>query len=230
MPVFLPYKFLNFPPVEYADNDGLLAVGGNLLPKTLLMAYEKGIFPWYNEGDPILWWTPDPRFVLFPNELKIAKSMRPFFNQNKFNVTFDTCFYEVMTNCQVAERKGQGGGTWITTDIVKAYCRLHDLGHAHSVEVWDNAGQLVGGLYGVALGKCFFGESMFANQPNASKFGFITLVRWLEAKGFWLIDCQQQTAHLKSLGAKAIPRHEFLEWLEKNNVNLNNEYLEKWVL
>lgn len=198
-----------------ADPNGILAVGGDLSPERLLTAYTWGIFPWFNEGEPIIWWSPDPRFVLFPEELKVSKSMRPYFNQKKFTLTFDTQFEAVMRACQTQRRKGQYSGTWITEDMLAAYVRLHHLGYAHSVEVWKNE-ELVGGLYGIALGKVFFGESMFARQRDASKFGFISLVKKLQEVGFELIDCQQETNHLGSLGARAIDRKEFLEILQKN--------------
>ena len=198
-----------------ADPNGILAVGGDLSPERLLLAYERGIFPWFNEGEPIIWWSPDPRFVLFPDELKISKSMRPYFNQQKFTVMLDTQFEAVMRGCQTGNRPGQFGETWITEDMLEAYVRLHHLGYAHSVEVWKEA-ELVGGLYGISIGKVFFGESMFARVANASKFGFIILVKKLQELGFQLIDCQQATSHLGSLGARAIARKTFLEILQKN--------------
>lgn len=216
MPVFwLPEDETFFPHPSLSNEDGILAVGGDLSPQRLLLAYQLGIFPWYNPGDPIMWWSPDPRFVLFPDELKVSRSMRPYFNQHKFTVTFDLQFQKVMKGCQRQTRKGQSGGTWISSDLIKAYTELYQLGYAHSVEVWQGT-ELVGGLYGLALGKCFFGESMFAQVTNASKFGFITLVQLLKQKKFWLIDCQQQTSHLASLGARAIPRTDFLHILKKN--------------
>lgn len=216
MPVFwLAEEELAFPDPELANDDGVLAVGGDLSPERLLLAYQMGVFPWYSERDPILWWSPDPRFVLFPDELKVAKSMRPYFNQRKFGITLDTQFREVIGECQTQRRRGQLGGTWITKEMLEAYCRLHELGFAHSVEVWKGE-ELVGGLYGIALGKVFFGESMFAKVSNASKFGFISLVRLLERLGFWLIDCQQETRHLESLGARNISRESFLEYLNQN--------------
>ena len=215
MPVFrLPENELIFPDPNLAE-EGLLAVGGDLSPDRLILAYNSGIFPWYNPGEPILWWSPDPRFVLYPEELKVSKSMRPYFNNSKFNLSFDRAFEEVMLACSRAKRKGQEGGTWITEDMLSGYCRLHELGFAHSVEVWQDDA-LVGGLYGVALGKVFFGESMFASVSNASKFGFISLVRQLKELDFWLIDCQQETRHLKSLGARGIGREMFLHLLGKN--------------
>lgn len=226
MPVFqLSKENIGFPPSELADSGGILAIGGDLSPERLLLAYRMGIFPWYNSDDPILWWSPDPRFVLFPNELKVSKSMRPYFNQQKFELTCDQAFEEVIRACQ-APRDGQHFGTWITEDMVNAYCRLHELGYAHSVEVWQN-GEMAGGLYGIALGKCFFGESMFTKVSNASKFGFIALTQKLEKLGFWLIDCQQQTGHLESLGARAISRKDFLEILKKNEQEVT--FKGKWL-
>ena len=216
MPVFLlPKDQVAFPPTELATPEGMLAIGGDLSPERLLMAYRLGIFPWYSSNEPILWWSPDPRFVLFPTDLKVAKSMRPYFNQQKFQVTYDQAFEEVIRQCQKPRRGQWGGGSWITGEMLDAYVGLHSLGYAHSVEVWDS-GEMVGGLYGLSLGKCFFGESMFAKVSNASKFGFISLVKKLQALDFKLIDCQQQTKHLASLGAKAIPREEFVSMLKRN--------------
>lgn len=209
---------LSFPHPRYANEDGILAVGGDLSPQRLVLAYTNGIFPWFNPGDPIIWWSPDPRFVLFPDELKVSKSMRPYFNQKKFSCTLDHDFEQVIRNCQLHDRKGQSGGTWITNNMLDAYIHLHKLGIAHSVEVWQGE-ELVGGLYGVALGKVFFGESMFTKVSNASKFGFISLVRQLIQWEFNLIDCQQATRHLESLGGRAIPRVDFLSYLEKNQVH-----------
>ncbi|MDX1940775.1 MAG: leucyl/phenylalanyl-tRNA--protein transferase [Saprospiraceae bacterium] len=226
MPVFrLPDDELVFPHPDLADPNGILAVGGDLSSERILLAYEWGIFPWFNPGEPILWWSPDPRFVLFPDELKVSKSMRPYFNQRKFEVSFDERFEDVIRSCQMQKRDGQMGGTWITENMVEAYCQLHELGYAHSVEVWKGE-ELVGGLYGISLGKIFFGESMFAKESNASKFGFIKLIQQLKKNDFQLIDCQQQTRHLGSLGARAIDRKVFLEYLQKNQ---NEETLTgKW--
>ena len=215
MPVFrLDKNTINFPDPNLAHRDGILAIGGDLSPQRLLLAYQMGIFPWYSEGEPILWWSPDPRFVLFPSDLKVSKSMRPYFNQQKFHVTYDTSFELIMRNCSESNRKGQNG-TWITEDMIHGYYQLHQLGFAHSVEVWQEE-DLVGGLYGISLGKVFFGESMFTKVSNASKFGFISLVRALIEKDFELIDCQQQTKHLGSLGARSITRDDFLDILEHN--------------
>ena len=214
MPIYLlPEDGMVFPDPHQATPEGILAVGGDLRPERLLLAYRHGIFPWFNPGEPILWWSPDPRFVLFPSELKVARSMRPYFNQKKFEVSFDREFGRVIRACQKNKRKGQGGGTWITEDMVHAYIRLHELGYAHSVEVWKED-ELVAGIYGIGLGKVFFGESMFTTVSNASKFGFIVLVRKLEEWGYRLIDCQQDTRHLGSLGARSIKREDFLESLE----------------
>lgn len=215
MPVFwLPTGTTIFPNPELANSDGILAVGGDLSAERLLLAYRTGIFPWFNPGEQIIWWSPDPRFVLFPEKLKVSKSMRPYFNQEKFSVTFDLHFETIIRNCQ-APRQDQHFGTWITEEMIEAYSKLFDMGYCHSVEVWQG-GKLVGGLYGLSLGKVFFGESMFSKVPNASKFGFIVLVKKLASLGFWLIDCQQETRHLESLGAEAIPRKEFLAILQKN--------------
>jgi leucyl/phenylalanyl-tRNA---protein transferase len=216
MPVYwLSEEALTFPHPELASRSGLLAAGGDLSPERLLLAYQQGIFPWYNPDDPILWWSPDPRFVLFPAELKVARSMRPYFNNSRFELTADSRFEQIMRLCAQAPRKGQPGGTWISEEMIEGYVRLHQLGFAHSVEVWQNEA-LVGGLYGIALGKCFFGESMFAAVSNASKYAFIALARRLEELGYQLIDCQQQTGHLASLGARPIRRKVFLEYLEIN--------------
>lgn len=216
MPVFwLSDDNIAFPHPDLANEDGILAVGGDLSPERLLMAYRSGIFPWFNPGDPILWWSPDPRFVLFPSELKVSKSMRPYFNQKKFSVTVDQAFDKVIRACQTQRRKGQLGGTWITEGMIEGYALLHHQGYAHSVEVWQDE-TLVGGLYGIALGNVFFGESMFAKVSNASKFGFISLVRRLKKLGFAMIDCQQQTRHLESLGGRCISRSDFMAQLAKN--------------
>ncbi|HAI77047.1 MAG TPA: leucyl/phenylalanyl-tRNA--protein transferase [Microscillaceae bacterium] len=202
---------LEFPDLEHADSDGLLAIGGDLKPERILLAYTSGIFPWYNEDQPILWWSPNPRFVLFPEKIKVSKSMRQVLRKGIFKVTFDTDFEGVITACQQVKREGQQG-TWITQEMLQAYLRLHHLGWAHSVEVWHQ-GELCGGLYGLSIGKCFFGESMFSRQSNASKAGFVTLVNELQKADFQLIDCQVHTEHLESLGAELIPRKQFLQHL-----------------
>ncbi len=204
---------IQFPPVTLADTNGLLAIGGDLSVDRLLEAYHSGIFPWYDEHQPILWYSPDPRMVLFPSELKISKSMRQLIRKNKFNVTFNKDFESVVQHCATVKRPEQEG-TWITTDMQKAYKKLHALGYAVSVEVWQQS-VLVGGLYGVLLKdkKVFCGESMFSKVSNASKYGFITLVEWLIKKEVQLIDCQMYTDHLASLGAREIPRVAFLKYL-----------------
>lgn len=214
-----------FPDVEESTEEGIVAVGGDLSVERLILAYSRGIFPWYSsDRSPILWWSPDPRFVLFPENLIVSKSMRPYFNQNKFKVTWDQNFEDVIKNCQKIDREDQPG-TWITSKMLAAYIQLHKKGYAHSVEVWlEN--ELVGGLYGISLGKVFFGESMFAKVSNASKFGFISLVNQLKKKGFLLIDCQQETKHLESLGANAIKRKDFIDILNDNNIE--ETYIGSW--
>jgi len=212
MPVFQLEEDLLFPPVELANEDGLLAVGGDLSVERLLLAYRSGIFPWYDEG-PILWWSPDPRFVLFPGELRIHKSMRPYLNQPKYEFRFNTVFRQVIESCGKVQRRDQPG-TWIQPELIEAYTRLHELGFAISAEAWEQ-GELVGGLYGIKLGPFFFGESMFSVKPNASKFAFIKLVQQLATEGVELIDCQVYTEHLESLGARMIPRAEFIELLNR---------------
>ena len=197
-----------FPPVEKAlkSPNGLLCAGGDLSPWRLMDAYSHGIFPWFSEGDPILWWSPDPRMVLFPDELKISRSLRKTLERDRFETRVDTAFAQVIANC-AAPRDGQSG-TWIVPEMVAAYTKLHELGHAHSVESWLD-GELAGGLYGVSIGKAFFGESMFTREPDASKVALVRLVERLRAQDCRLIDCQQATAHLASLGAREIPRAEF---------------------
>ena len=210
---------LEFPPVEEADPWGALAVGGDLSPERLLLAYRSGIFPWYNESQPVVWYSPDPRFVLYPDRLRVARRMRSVLNQQPFEVTYNTQFSEVIRNCQQIKRPNQPG-TWITEAMRAAYIRLHQLGHAHSVEVWQDS-RLVGGVYGIALGSLFFGESMFSLVNNASKIGFITLVRRLQQREFTLIDCQVATPHLAQWGAEPISRAHYLSELSvglKRNV------------
>ncbi|MFT4092674.1 MAG: leucyl/phenylalanyl-tRNA--protein transferase [Niabella sp.] len=201
MAIFALDDALYFPPVHLAEPDGLLAIGGNLSVERLLLAYRSGIFPWYSEP-PILWWCPDPRFVLFPEELKTSKSMRPLLNRNAFEFTINKAFPEVIAHCKNVPRPGQPG-TWISDEIIEAYTKLHQMGFAHSAEVWkDN--RLVGGLYGIRLGKVFFGESMFSLVSNASKYAFTKYVRQLFAEDVRLIDCQVYTEYLESLGARMI--------------------------
>lgn len=200
-----------FPPATEALQDGLLAIGGDLSTERLLLAYKNGIFPWFDNDIP-LWWHPNPRFILLPIDLKISKSMKQVLKQNKFQFTINKAFEEVITNCKKITRKNQDG-TWITDDVQKAYIKLHQQGYAHSAEAWHN-NQLVGGLYGVRLGKVFFGESMFSLQTNASKFAFINYVQTLIKEDVQLIDCQVYTEHLESLGAKMILREQFMQLLE----------------
>lgn len=201
-----------FPDVEKADEEGLLAVGGDLRPERLLLAYKSGIFPWFNEDGLVLWWSPNPRMVLFPDAIKISKSMRQVIHSGKFRMTWNTRFEEVIEACSAIKRKDQQG-TWITTGMKEAYKQLHRLGIAQSVEIWEND-QLVGGLYGIDLGTVFCGESMFSRSSNASKFAFIHLAQELGNKNYKLIDCQVYNPHLESLGAVEIPRRRFLDFLK----------------
>jgi leucyl/phenylalanyl-tRNA--protein transferase len=210
MPLFALDKELYFPPVHLAEPDGLLAVGGDLSTERLLLAYQSGIFPWY-EGEHILWWCPDPRFVLTPATLKVSKSMKQLLKRQAFTFTINRAFTQVIDNCKTIDRPGQDG-TWITPSVKEAYTRLHQLGYAHSAEVWQQD-QLIGGLYGIRLGQVFFGESMFSNASNASKYAFISYVQQLQQEGVQLIDCQVYTEHLESMGAHMIPRTEFIERL-----------------
>ncbi len=206
---FLTSK-IEFPPVEQANPDGILAIGGDLSIERLQLAYRSGIFPWYSEGDPIIWYSPDPRMVLFPEKLRISKSMKQLLKKNQFKVTFNEAFEEVISNCKYVNREEQGEyGTWITDEMKDAYIELHKIGIAKSVEIWKN-GALIGGLYGVETGRIFCGESMFSKVSNASKIAFIHLVNLDTYK---LIDCQVYNPHLESLGAEEISRKEFLELL-----------------
>jgi leucyl/phenylalanyl-tRNA--protein transferase len=212
--MFLLTKELFFPPLNMADEEGLLAIGGDLSTDRLLLAYRSGIFPWYNEDEPICWWSPDPRFVLYPAELKVSSSMRTVLQNGKFRFTTNRAFGQVIQNCKTVSRNGQDG-TWISPAMQKAYTKLHELGYAHSAEAWMD-GELVGGLYGVRLGNIFFGESMFSLKTNASKFAFINYVQLLQKENVQLIDCQLHTNHLESLGATMIPRDLFSEILAAN--------------
>lgn len=211
-PLHFLSKRLEFPPVDSASEDGLLAVGGDLSPERLLLAYKNGIFPWFNNDSLILWWAPDPRMVLFPEKVKVSKSMRKVIADGIFTLTQNTCFEAVMDYCAQIDRKGQDG-TWITPEMKTAYMNLYKKGYAKSFEVWED-GELVGGLYGVDLGHVFCGESMFSLRSNASKFAFIKMAQELGEKGYELIDCQVHTNHLESLGAKLIPRKEFVKILQ----------------
>ncbi len=204
-----------FPPLELAlrEPNGLLCAGGDLTPQRLVMAYLKGIFPWYSPGEPILWWSPDPRMVLFPAEFKLSRSLRKTLRKANYRVRLDTRFKAIIEACARTSRKDQAG-TWITPEIQAAYVKLHELGYAHSVETWLDD-RLVGGLYGIAIGKMFYGESMFAHATDASKIALAHLVRFLADNGFGLIDCQMNTTHLASLGAREIPRSEFTGHLRR---------------
>ena len=204
---------LYFPSVENATEEGLLAVGGDLSPERLILAYKSGIFPWFNEGSLILWWSPDPRMVLFPKRIKISKSMRKVVKSNQFSYTKNNCFEAVIDQCALTKREGQEG-TWITNEMKEAYLKLHELGYAQSYEIWQDD-KMVGGLYGIDLGHVFCGESMFSLVSNASKFAFIKLADELHQKKYSLIDCQLYTKHLESLGAEEIPRSRFIEILNK---------------
>ncbi|HEX8577628.1 MAG TPA: leucyl/phenylalanyl-tRNA--protein transferase [Flavobacterium sp.] len=205
---------LYFPDVSLADKDGLLAIGGDLSPERLLLAYKSGIFPWFNDDEPIIWWAPNPRMVLFLDELIVSKSMRNIINRNIFTVTFNQNFRSVISNCQKIERSGQDG-TWITNDMIEAYCQLHDSGIAQSVEVWQD-NELVGGLYGIDLGHIFCGESMFSKVSNASKMAFIALVKKLKENNYRLLDCQIYNAHLATLGCREIDREDFMKVLKQS--------------
>jgi leucyl/phenylalanyl-tRNA--protein transferase len=214
MPVYvLDPEYLIFPDPEDASEDGLLAVGGLLREDWVLKAYERGIFPWFNAGDPILWWSVDPRSVLFFDNLRVQKSMRPYLNSDKYRFTLDTAFEEVMKSCANVPGRGKSH-TWISEEMMVVYTSLHRMGVAHSAEVWHD-GNLVGGLYGLSLGRAFFGESMFSNENNMSKLAFIRLCEFLEERNFDFVDCQVPTAHLEGLGARNIPRTEYLQLLEK---------------
>ena len=212
-PLFFLSHDLYFPPVENANDEGLLAVGGDLSIERLLLAYKSGIFPWFNEASPILWWSPDPRMVLFPKNVKISKSMRKVLRSNQFRLTKNTCFEVVIEHCAAMPRSGQDG-TWITPKMKAAYIELHKAGHAKSYEVWEE-NNLVGGLYGIDLGHIFCGESMFSTTDNASKYAFILLAQELATKNYALIDCQIYTEHLARLGAEEIGRSSFIKQLKQ---------------
>lgn len=202
---------LIFPNVSQTHSSGIIALGGDLSIERLQLAYKSGIFPWFEDGEPITWWSPNPRMVLFLDELIVSKSMRNIINRNSFKVTFNENFRAVISNCQKIKREGQNG-TWITNDMIEAYCKLHEVGVAKSVEVWLE-GELVGGLYGLDLGHVFCGESMFSKVSNASKIAFIALVRHLQKENYRLLDCQVYNEHLESLGCREIERDEFMKFL-----------------
>ncbi len=224
MPVNLSRRDFTFPDPDDADESGLLAVGGDLKLERLKAAYSKGIFPWYEDGMPILWWSPDPRMVLFPEKLIISHSLKQSIKKQQFTVTFDTAFEQVIGNCSTTPRQGEDG-TWITKEMRNAYIKLHHAGLAHSSEAWLD-GKLVGGLYGVSMGKAFFGESMFHHETNASKVALYYLVEKLKAWKFHIIDAQVYTNHLESLGGELIPRNQYLQIL--NNALLQAHPNEKW--
>ena len=205
---------LRFPSVDRASPEGLLAVGGDLSPERLVAAYRQGIFPWYNDDQPILWWSPDPRAVLFPNKLHVSRSLKRNLRSGVFTVTFDTSFRNIMEQCAGPRPQYPEGGTWITDEMLDAYTRLHELGYAHSVETWQND-HLVGGLYGVAIGGAFFAESMFTQVDDASKVALVRLVKQLHAWNFRLIDCQQFSPHVSRFGAEEIPRSDFIDHLSE---------------
>jgi len=212
MPVEISRRNIEFPDLEEADESGLLAIGGDLSIERLKLAYSKGIFPWYEDGMPILWWSPDPRMVLFPDKMIISHSLKQNIKKQQFTVTLDKAFGKVIRNCSKTPRKGENG-TWITREMKNAYIQLHEAGYAHSAEAWID-GELVGGLYGVALGKAFFGESMFHHVTNASKVALYFLVEKLKSWNFEIIDAQVYTNHLESLGGEMIPRSQYLQLLE----------------
>lgn len=214
MPVYLLSDDVIFPSPHLASEDGLLAVGGDLSQKRLLLAYSMGIFPWYSEARPILWWSPDPRLVLYPQELRISKSLKKTVKKGVFRVTADQAFEQVIAECARTRRENKEG-TWIGEDMIKAYCKLHESGFAHSIEAWREE-RLAGGLYGVSLGRCFFGESMFTRIANASKVAFVSLVKHLKSTSIDIIDCQVTTRHLISFGAREIPRPLFLAQLKRS--------------
>jgi leucyl/phenylalanyl-tRNA--protein transferase len=212
MPIPYLTEELWFPPADQTTGDGIVAIGGDLSPNRLLLAYQKGIFPWYNEDEPPIWWCPDPRFVLFPNELRVSKSMKQLFRKEAFRVTYNKAFGEVIHNCGSTREDFEG--TWISNDIKEAYNTLHRMGYAISAEAWlDN--QLVGGLYGIKLGTVFFGESMFSTVSNASKYAFFSLTEKLQQEGLTMIDCQIYTEHLESLGGRDMNRSDFLRHMEE---------------
>ncbi|HPS56692.1 MAG TPA: leucyl/phenylalanyl-tRNA--protein transferase [Spirochaetota bacterium] len=213
MPVFRLSEEHIFPPVELSEPDGLLAVGGDLSAGRLIEAYSRGIFPWFTNKSPIMWWSPDPRFVIIPGGLKVSRSMKQIIRKNVFEITFDRSFRQVITSCSRAKRRDNG--TWITKEMIEAYVRLHEAGFAHSVEAWEN-GKLSGGLYGISLGRAFFGESMFSNVSNSSKAAFIVLAEKLFSLGFSIIDCQVHTGHLESLGAVFMSRGDFINTVNES--------------
>lgn len=211
MPVFMLSEALSFPDPEDASEEGLLAIGGDLSPQRLVLAYSQGIFPWYSDGDPLMWWSPEPRMVIRPGEYAPPRSLRRLHAKNRYRISMDEAFESVLRYCSEVPRRGQDG-TWITNEMTEAYLSLHQSGIGHSVECWEED-TLVGGLYGLSLGNCFFGESMFSKRSNTSKLAFWALMRYAEEIGLKLIDCQLHNDHLERLGAYPIPRSEFLKQL-----------------
>lgn len=212
MPIYQLTKEIVFPKPELAEEDGLLAIGGDLSSERLILAYCNGIFPWYSDNEPILWWCPEPRFIIKPNEVKVSKSMKRVFNKGEFKVTFDNDFEGVIKNCK--ELRENKEGTWITNEMMQAYINLFKSGYASSVEVYKN-NELVGGLYGVKIGKCFFGESMFSKETNASKVALISMCKKLYEEGYLFLDCQMHTNHLESMGGKFVSWSDFKEMLQE---------------
>ncbi|MBC2705335.1 leucyl/phenylalanyl-tRNA--protein transferase [Desulfobacula sp.] len=214
MPLFRLSKRLDFPPAWLSRSDGLLCIGGDLSSKRLLLAYENGIFPWFSKGEPILWWSPDPRLVLFPKDINISKSLNKKIRQNRFTVTMDNAFEQTIVSC-ARPRKNNDAGTWLVDEMIASYIELHNMGYVHSIETWRDD-KLVGGLYGVCLGGSFFGESMFSSESDASKIALVALANYLENQGFDLIDCQVTTNHLLNMGATEISRNSFLDIINKS--------------
>ncbi|MBL7178760.1 MAG: leucyl/phenylalanyl-tRNA--protein transferase [Pseudomonadota bacterium] len=214
MPVFLLSENISFPPPHFASKEGLLAVGGDLSQQRLLLAYRMGIFPWFSDDEPILWWSPHPRLVLYPEEIRVSKTLKKIIRKNTFHITMDSAFEQVIQSCAKI-RIEKNEGTWIVQKMIDAYCKLHGSGFAHSVEAWYQ-GELAGGIYGISLGKCFFGESMFSRISNASNVTLVKLVEYLKALSFDMLDCQITTAHLLRFGAREIPRAVFLKQLKKS--------------
>ncbi len=226
MPIYLLTDSIDFPAPQLARKDGLLALGGDLSQQRLLLAYRSGIFPWYCLGEPILWWSPDPRLLLYPSEIRVSKSLGKTIKKDVFRITFDTVFPCVIQQC-AQSRLERGEPTWIVPEMINAFCKLYESGYAHSVEAWQN-GELVGGLYGLSIGRCFSGESMFAKVNNASKVALVYLVEFLRRKGFHMLDCQVSTPHLIRFGARPVPRGNFLKQLE--NAIMTPDLTGKWHL
>ncbi len=214
MPVFRLSDQLDFPPAWFARPDGLLCIGGDLSAKRLILAYEKGIFPWFSKDEPFLWWSPDPRLVLFPDSVHVSRSLNKKIKKNFFEVRINTCFEQVILAC-ARPRKNKNEGTWLVQEMIDAYTNLHNLGYAHSIETYNN-GRLAGGLYGICLGGSFFGESMFSLEKDASKIALVALANYLETNGFDLIDCQVTSSHLITMGAVEIPRNSFLDIITRS--------------